>query len=210
MVTALQTAVSCPWCARYFSQRPEHGHCDNCGGALAAPTGAERGLAPPDAPRVLPAAYRRSVMFSRNVFSILGVVFLAVGTPFLLVAVVLLLAGGDHVLALILGLMGLIFPGIGAPMLMVGLRRGRRQIAALELGTPAEGELVSVAQNRSETINGRHPWVIEYQFTANGAAVRGTVQCWSLVDGERRPGDPVWVVYLVADPQMSTLWPPVR
>ncbi len=171
----------------------------------------DRGAAPPPAPRVLPAPYRRSVMVGRNILTILGIVFSSIGIPFLVVGGIVAVAAarGTFVLAIVFGSLGVMFAAIGVPMLLTGLGRGRQKLAALEHGAAAEGELVSVELNTSVRINGRSPWAIEYSFPAGGTVVRGTAQSFSRHDGERKAGDRVWVVYLPADPGTSTLWPPV-
>jgi hypothetical protein len=147
-------------------------------------------------------------MFSKNVLTILGVVFTAVGGS-LTVAGAVCLFVAPLLVAAILGGIGAIFTLIGVLSLTSGLKRGRRRIAALMYGVPAEGEIVSVRLDTSETINNRNPWSIEYAFDVNGVRQTGRVQSWSHSDGERKAGEPVWVVYLVDDVSDSTIWPPL-
>ena len=208
MLGAFPTAVLCSWCGKDSPLRRERRLCDHCGGALSAP--AERGEEPPPAPRVLPRAYRRAALFSRNVRSIVGAVFLGLGIPFGLAAGIVYATTSQRLLVLIFGALGLLFSAVGAPLLAAGLGRGRRQLAALERGQAAEGEVVAVEQDLSVRINYSHPWRVDYTFPALGAQVRGSIQSYSWANSERRTGDRVWVVYLDTDPQVNNLWPPLR
>lgn len=206
-------SVRCPWCRFYYPARPASGTCDNCGGPLPPPSGLERGGSPPPAPRTLPAAYRRRVLVGSNVFTILGIVFSILGVPFLVVGAVMGATAGHSrgapIVAIVFGLLGIVFALVGLPMLFGGLGRGKRKLAALVEGVAAEGQITGVTQNRSVRINGRSPWVIEYGFPAAGGTATGRTETFDLHDGEREAGDKVWVVYMPADPSVSTIWPPV-
>lgn len=178
---------TCGWCGTHVSDASLT-NCRNCGGplpALPADDGRlELGQPPPAAPRRLPDTYRRRVLFSKNVFVILGVVF-----TFCL--------GWTIVFAL-----------VGAPLLYVGWTRAQKKLRALTDGHRSGGRIVEVERDGTVQINNRSPWKIVYTYEAAGKEREGWVHAW---DRPRlRPDDAVWVVWGPDDPADSCLWPPVK
>lgn len=176
------TAVTCPWCRAFWQQRPGV-DCGKCGGPLPAPAG-EASLAapPPPTPRKLPEAYRKNVMFYKNVHAIVGLVFLLV----------------------------IVLAPVGFFLWRHGRRQGRRTLEALERGIAAQGRIVGVTQVTTETINGRHPYRIEYAYLDAGGQERvGGAKSWDPSAVARRSGEPTWVVYVPGPEELSSLWPPV-
>lgn len=182
--------AKCPWCATWFPVRPG-GKCSECGGPLTTTPGAERGDAPPPAPRVLPAAFKRQVMFSKNIVVLVGLGFMVVGVP-------LIAAYGSGVPFAILGFL----------LWRTGRKAAAEQIAVLEAGVPVEATLLSVSIDSSESINGEHPFRLHYAFEIQGQRQVGSSRSWDLSNELRQPGEPLWVVYDPSDPKRSSLWPP--
>ena len=169
--------------------------------------GSDRGPRPPEPSRALPARYISSVMFGKNLGVILGLVFMAVGLPIDIVAVCLMNVPGPA--RFILLPFGDLFFLIGLFVFLAGRRSGRRRIEALEHGVAAEGEILDVTKDMTQEMNGRRPWRVEYFFVVGGQRVGGEVVSWSLVDGARNKGEPVWVVYIPSDPGINSVWPPI-
>ncbi len=202
-------SVTCGWCKLHYPKRPASGLCNNCGGPLPHPPGPDRGPTPPPAPRVIPARYRRSILWTRNVVALLGLIFFCLGVPFLGAGVVILSTVRSWQAFLAFPIVGGVFSALGLPMLLVGRRVGKRKLMALEHGTAAPGEITNVQLNTRVMINGRNPWLLTYSFSAGQEPCDGTAQSFSPHEGGRKAGDPVWVVFAPDDPSISTLWPPV-
>jgi len=66
-----------------------------------------------------------------------------------------------------------------------------------------------VSSDTSESINGRRPFQIEYVFQVNGKPVGGSTRAWDIVNALRRPGEPLWVVFLPGDPSANSIRPPI-
>ena len=199
--------VTCPWCKQYWQPGTFGAECGNCGGALPPPPGPTRGFAPPAAPRRLPEKFTRDLLLWKNVGAIVGTCFAAFGGLFGVLGVGLAFV----LLPLGLGFLafGGLFGGIGLALRNGARRSATRQIEALTLGYPAEGQIVAVGSDTSEFINGRHPYRIEYVFLVNGQAMGGATKSWDPVNALRRPGEPLWVVFLPNDPSANSIWPPI-
>jgi hypothetical protein len=203
---------TCPWCGA-AAPDPTREVCTNCAGPLPAPLLAPQpaapapgmnweqaraqalaaaqaargpGPMPPPPPRELPKQYVNRVLYWRNVFVILGIVF----TVLLFWTVV--------------------FPAIGIPLWIYGHKRAQRELRALQFGHVAQGQLTSVHMDYAQSINNRHPWVVAYAFATPQGTRQGTDQGWDASNVHRMSGDPIWVVYLDDDPNCSAVWPPVR
>ena len=185
-----RAGITCSWCRAWLPQHPGV-KCPICGGPLAPPAGEGLGEAPPPPPRTLPEQFVKQVMFSKNVFAIVGLVFLIVGA---LTAILLI---------------GIIFLVIGYLLWSKGRRRAAAEVEVLKSGVGTEGRIVSVDFDTTQSINGRHPYRIGYAYSVNGAQIEGTATAWEPSHGERTPGTPVWVVYAPGTPSQSSLWPPV-
>lgn len=179
--------VECGWCGR-SNHRDRVARCVACGGPLPALPGGAPGPRPPATPRALPEGYVRRVRLWKNVLVIIGLVFT------------------------VLFCWTLVFPLIGIPMLVVGNRRALGRLHALRSGRATRGRITSVEIDRSETINGKHPWRITWEHDHHdGTRGEGACRVWDPVSARRAPGDAVWVV--VAEWQgrrVQAIWPPLR
>ncbi len=177
---------TCAWCDTVNTDAAAT-NCVNCGGPLPALPGMDPGPEPPPPPRTLPVKYRRRVMYWKNVRVLVGMMFTIVGCWTIL------------------------FPIIGIPVWIKGRKMALAKLAALERGRGARAQVVDVWRDTSVTINGRNPWAIEYSFeTAEGTVVKGKAQAWDASNADRRPGQPLWVVYLPEDPEQNAIWPPIK
>lgn len=199
--------VTCPWCKHHWPAGMVAVECGNCGGALPAPPGPTRAAAPPAIPRRLPQRYTSELLGSKNVGAIVGTIFAAFGALFALIGVGLCFV----LLPLGLGFFGFgaLFGTIGWLLRSASRKSALRQIDALTRGHVAEGQLIGVRQDFSETINGRNPYRIEYVFYVNGQPLGGSTKGWDIVNMLRQPGEPLWVVFLPEDPGTNSIWPPI-
>lgn len=181
-------ARTCGWCGSACLDTALT-HCNSCGGPLPLArlqedTAIGLGAPPPPAPRELPAAFRREVMVFKNVYVIIGGIFVF---AFFWTGIFLL---------------------IGAPLLYLGWTRGEKRLLALSTGVSVPGRITEVERDTSVRINNRSPWQIRYTFQGPTGPVESWVHAWKRPD--LREGDPTWVVFRPEDPSTACLWPPVR
>lgn len=187
------TSVTCPWCRTYYAARPTTTNCMNCGGPLPKSVGSGKGDKPESAPRVLPKKFINQVMLWKNTHSLIGVIFMIVGIP-------TILAMG----------FGLIFVGVGYFLYKHGKKIGQEKINALTNGIAAEGKIIDIAPDTSQSINGRNPYIITYTFeTKGGVQQLDKVVCWDESNMFRQTNEEIWVVYIPENPQISSPWPPI-
>ena len=203
--------IICPWCGtNYPTFQP---NCKNCGGPLqmvdekiisSVPT--ENLPAPPSAPRPISERYVWRLLSTDGwwiaalIFGILGVVFSLVG----------------------LGLtIGRIAAFVGIPFLVVGVtllgtgglvferryQEARKVVNVLREGEATHGQIVEVQENYSSSVNGQHPWVIRYQFQANGQDYKGAVTTLNQPGQQLQAGKAVYVLYLPMAPKWSSIYP---
>jgi hypothetical protein len=179
-------AVTCPWCRSQF-QRPSFSNCRNCGGSLPVSDGSGAGTAPPPAPRVLSKQFVRGVKYFNNVNTMIGMVFTI---PFF---------------------WSVIFPVIGIFLWRKGIREARGELLPLENGLPALGEITAVQIDSSKSMNGRNPRYVQFVFSVNGHPYAGDVpNIMDPVELWKKPGDKIWVVYMPDNPEISSVWPPMK
>jgi hypothetical protein len=200
----------CPWCGtNYLVFQP---NCKNCGGPLQAPEeknaslSADNILAPPSAPRPISDNYVWRLLFADGwaaaafIFGLLGVIFGFVGAGLTL-----------GIITAIIGIpflfLGLAFLGIGGWVLAWRYGEMRKVVNVLRVGEASRGQIVEAQENYSVRINGRYPWVIRYQFQVNGQNYEGKVTTLNPVGENLQAGKTVYVLYLPAAPQWSSIYP---
>ena len=203
--------IICPWCGtNYLTFQP---NCINCGGPLplvdeksTAPGSGENILPPPSAPRPVSDRYVWRLMVSGGgwivalVFGILGAVFSLVGAAL--------------TLAIITAFVGIPFLLLGIGFLVtsgwVFMRRyqdARKMVTVLQEGEAARGQIVEIHQNFNIRVNGQCPWVIRYQFQANGQDNEATVTTFNQPGPYLQVGKAVYVLYLPAAPKWNSIYP---
>jgi hypothetical protein len=199
--------ITCSWCNTSFQTfQPS---CENCGGPLPPPPGEDPGPTPPSPPRTLPESYVFRVKYTRNVMFIVGAAFAAIGGTLGLVFTGVGAGTGD------LGFLGIglgvlvTFGGLGSFAARFALRSATNKINALERGRAILGKVTNVYYDTSVKINGRSPWAIEYSFEVEGHGFQGKVQSWDGMAADRKPGQPVHVVYIEQEPDQNAIYPPV-
>jgi hypothetical protein len=187
------TSVTCPWCATYYPARPTTTNCMNCGGILPKGISNQLGEKPSLPPRALPKKFINQVMLWKNTKAFIGVIFIVIGIP------TIPLFG-----------FGLIFTLVGYFLYKSGRKEGFEKITALQNGIAAEGEISEISYDTSETINGKHPYLVKYMFTtASGQPQADSVKSWDDNNALLKKGDKIWVVYIPENPQISSPWPPM-
>ena len=189
---SIQRSVTCPWCKSYYASAPLVPNCVNCGGPLPK-AGPDKGEKPDEPPRILPKKFVRQVMFWRNTHTIIGVIFMTIGIP-------TIAAMG----------FGLIFVAVGYFLFRHGKKVGQEKILALEKGIAVDGNITEVHQDTTQSINGRHPYIIQYSFTTKeGVEQIDSVISWDDNNVLRNHGDSIWIVYIPENPTISSPWPPI-
>lgn len=161
---------------------------------------------PPLPPRAISDRYVWRIFFSDGwwitslILGILGVVFFPLGAGL--------------TIGLITAFVGIPFLFLGIGFLIAGgwVAVWRYQIAqkivnVLRVGVAVRGQVTDVQQDYSVMVNGRNPWVIRYQFQANGQSVEGNVTTFNSLAQQFQAGKAVSVLYLPEDPKWSSIYP---
>jgi hypothetical protein len=192
----------CPWCGSVEDDsRP---HCTRCGGPLHV----ETGVKVPPAPRSIPATYvRQRLWFS--VTSLVGMLFMGIAGLMMTSGAVLLLFAHERA-----GLYLILFPSLhfvlGAAIFHFGRRKARRQIMSLQHGVPVDAVVSASEPDRTQSFNGRNPWMLRYTFDVKGVPFEGSVSTYNISLARRYGVNArVKVVYLSTDPDANCLYPPM-
>jgi hypothetical protein len=203
--------IICPWCGTNYLAFQSN--CDKCGGPLqladqdVVSTDSDDILqTPPLPPRTISDRYAWRIFFSDRwwitglVFGILGVVFFPLGVGL--------------TMGVITAFVGIPFLFLGIGFLIAGgwVAVWRYQIAqkivnVLRIGVAVRGQVTEVQQDYSVMINGRNPWVIRYQYKANGQNIEGNVTTFNSLPQQLQAGKAVSVLYLPEDPKWSSIYP---
>lgn len=105
----------------------------------------------------------------------------------------------------------IVFSVIGIFLWRKGLRDAKGELQPLEFGRHTKGEITGIKTDYSKRINDKNPKTLEFIFTANGHKWAGTVpNIMDPIEHWKRPGDQIWVVYMPEDPNISSVWPPMK
>lgn len=142
-----------------------------------------------------------------DAWGIVGFVFALLGSIFTFVGFILTIAIVTAFVGIPFALFGILFLGGGVAALRHSYQKAQRTIQVLREGQAALGRIMAVEQNYNVRINSQHPWVISYQFEANGRAYEGRVSTLNTPRGELQPGNTVYVLYLPNIPEHNALYP---
>lgn len=199
--------INCPWCSQRVPDTDLD--CRQCGGPLPPPIGDDPGPSPPLPPRKLPAGYKRRMLFTNEVFPLVGLIFLLIGFPLGLIFIILgIVLPGMWVFIVGGGSVGGIFTLLGGAMLFAGIQSGLRKIRPFEHGQATVGEVVELFRDRSIQVNGRNPWRIIYTFKVHGAPYEGKVLSWQHAPQSQAVGNKIFVLYMPDDPDQNVVYPP--
>ncbi len=204
--------ITCPWCGtNYLSFQP---NCQNCGGPLPAPdnpilstaANQEQPPVPPAAPRPISQKYVFRLLTSDGwsiaalVLTLLGLIFFVVGAG-LSLGIVTAFVGIPFLL------LGILLLGLGSGALIWRYQAANKIVSVLKQGEATRGEVTDLHENYSVTVNGRHPWVIQYRFQANGESHDGKVTTLNQPGPQLQAGKAVCVLYLPGSPQWNSIYP---
>jgi membrane protein implicated in regulation of membrane protease activity len=203
--------VTCPWCGTTYVAFQSN--CTNCGGLLqpgdekiASSVPEEALPTPPATPRPIPQSYvwrllsRDGWLIPAFVFGVLGLVFSLVGAGLTIAIITAFL--GIPFLAL-----GVAFLVAAAGMFLWRYQKAQKIVNVLREGEATRGKIIELQENYSVVVNGRHPWVIRYQFQANGQDQEGKVTVLNPPGDQLQTGKAICVLYLPAAPEWSSIYP---
>lgn len=190
---------TCSWCGTHYVGWQNQ--CDKCGGPMPPLPGMELGSPPPPKPRQVSKKYAFRVRWSHNMGVLIGGCFTAVGALFMLPMIVNRLFWPS--------LFPLLFLVGGLSMFRYGWRSASSTLRAFRHGEAVKGKIASLSKDTSQSINGRHPWRLVYHFPVGNQMQEGVVTSFDSTVGERRIGQPLWVLYLEDDPAQNAVYPPL-
>lgn len=201
----------CPWCGTNYLAFQTN--CSNCGGPLLAADARATASAqdqdlpmPPPAPRPISPRYVWRLLWSEAWW----IVAFIVG----LLGLIFTLVGATLTLGVVTAFVGVPFLIIGQPMLAAGglamvwrYERAKKVVTVLREGTATQGTVAEVHEQSSVSVNGRHPWVIKYQFKADGQSYAGQVTTLNQPSPQIGVGRPARILYLPGAPQWNSIYP---
>jgi len=108
-----------------------------------------------------------------------------------------------------LGALSLLFPILGGLIAFSAVRSNRREIRAFTRGVPALARVTFRGLDHSTKVNGRHPFLMRWEFMTDKGVYKGSISSLKLVDvkafGE---ADQIVVLYDPADPKANTVFVP--
>lgn len=159
---------------------------------------------PPAAPRDA-SEYQTSIL--KNVPILVGGIFVAIASVFIVIGLGLLLAG--ETAGVFMTLFPMIHFTIGMGLLLSGLRKRSTRSDVIERGEVVLGRVTATGLNRRTRINGRNPFLLDYEFEALGATHTGQRSTLDDRITSNQVGDRVWVLHDPADASRNVVWPPV-
>lgn len=102
------------------------------------------------------------------------------------------------------------FPVFGAGMIVRAVRANRREVRAFTLGRPVLARVTFRGQDESTSFNGRHPFMIRWEFRGPGGEVfEGSLTSMRLLELQAfGQADEVVVLYDPTDPRRNALYVP--
>ena len=159
---------------------------------------------PPPAPRAVPPG--TSGVAGGMVFLLVGGLFTAIATLFIIIGAGLVLSGDSD------GWFMMAVPSIhltvGVGLLIYALRGRSERRRIVHEGHVALGRIIETGRNRRVKINGRNPYKMDYEFDVDGHSFRGSHSTMDEAIKAHRLHDRIWVLYDPADPTKNVEWPP--
>ena len=204
--------ITCPWCGTSYLDFQSN--CSKCGGPLPAvetktpsPSTSSGTIAePPPAPRPISDQYVWR-LFINDGWSIAALVFALLGVIFTLVGAGLIIGIITAFVGVPFFILGITFLGAAGGVLIWRYRQARMVVNVLQSGEATRGRIVEAYQNYSVEVNGRHPWVIRYQFQLNGQDHEGKVSTLNSIGENLQTGETVCILYLPESPQWNSIYP---
>jgi hypothetical protein len=163
--------------------------------------GQELGEPPPPVPREFPKGFAFRTRWSGNIATIAGGMFFMVAALFFVAAL-----KASSFFALV----PLFFMTGGFFMFRHGWQHATRVLRAYRHGIASEGKVYTCSVDRTQHVNGNHPYKLVWHFSVEGHQYEGTLTSFDSTLGSRGRGQPLWVLYYPGDPGQNTIYPPVR
>jgi len=203
--------ITCPWCGTNYAVFQSN--CQNCGGPLPAVEGTTGSSVssdilptPPPAPRPISNRYVWRLLTSDGgaiaafVIGLLGLIFSLVGAG-LTIGIITAFVGVPFLL------LGVTLLGTGAGVFLWRYQQKQQVVKVLREGEATIGKILEISENFSVSINGRHPWILRYQYQVNGQSQDGKVATLNQPGQPLQVGKAVRVLYLAAAPKWSSIYP---
>jgi hypothetical protein len=101
----------------------------------------------------------------------------------------------------------LVFPLLGGLLLTLAIRSNQREIRAFVHGEPVLAQVVSVGEDHSTLINGKHPLVISWEFRVGGEVYAGSLSSMRHLELEEfLDAQELVVLHDPERPQINTLY----
>lgn len=191
--------ITCGWCNTHYASWQNH--CDFCGGPMPGLPGLELGEEPPPPPRRLPRGFAFRTRWSQNIATLAGGGFFLISSLFFLAAL------KAHSWA---ALVPFFFMTGGFFMFRLGWRHASSVLRAFRRGIAVRGEIYECRIDRTQSMNGEHPYKLTWHFTVEGRQYEGALTSFDSTLGSRARGQPVWVLHVPRDPAQNTLYPPIK
>ena len=202
--------ITCPWCGTNYVTFQSN--CQNCGGPMLAP--AENSAEDPEGSSPMPPPPQRPIsdryvwrLLTTDGWAIAAFVFVLLGAIFTLLGVALTLAIITAFVGIPFAVLGILFLGAGAAVAVWRYQDAQKTVGVLRTGKAVEGQISQVEENLHVQVNYRNPWVIRYQFRADGKIVEGQVSTLNTPGAALQSGKRAWILYLPESPERNVLYP---
>ncbi|MEM7181527.1 MAG: DUF3592 domain-containing protein [Spirochaetota bacterium] len=203
----MQSSIySCHWCNSQF--KDYHERCPNCGGPMPIHSHDSFSASIPAAPREIPNGFFWKKLVTRPLF-LVGAIFSFIGTLFCVLYPGIGLTTGMLLFSIIGGGIGFIFAVLGYTFLYISIRNLKKILKAYREGKPTTGKVIQAYFNYHVRINGRHPYVILYQYSVGGRMHTAKVSGFPEALAHLQMGQELDVLYLTENPSISTVYPPL-
>lgn len=105
------------------------------------------------------------------------------------------------------GAFTLFFPLLGGLLVGFAVRSNRREIRAFRFGSPTMARVVFAGPDRSTTVNGRHPFKLDWEFKLDEQVYGGSISSMKVLEleefAERKE---LPVLFDPANPEINTLY----
>jgi hypothetical protein len=203
--------ITCPWCGTNYPVFQSN--CQNCGGPLPAfeetigsSVSSDILPTPPPAPRPISNRYIWRLLSSDGgtiaafVIGLLGLIFSLVGAG-LTIGIITAFVGVPFLF------LGVALLGTGAGVFLWRYQQKQQVVKVLREGEATIGQIIEISENYSVSVNGRHPWILRYQYQVNGQSQDGQVATLNQPGQQLQVGKAVRILYLPTTPKWSSIYP---
>ncbi|NNC42712.1 MAG: hypothetical protein HKO03_05690 [Acidimicrobiia bacterium] len=106
-------------------------------------------------------------------------------------------------------LVPLSFLVIGFAIGSSGVKVAKKRLLAWREGVGAPATVTWIGRDTSYKVNGRSPYMMKYEFAADGVMHTGVRKSFNREIKRYGLGERIWIVYLPENPDLSAEWPPI-